>query len=456
MLFSKSKSANKNQANDAEDQTESEKLKDDSEVIFSRISPEIHVDSRLQARSWQPRDSPEPTVVNHEMKASRVAAAPQIELFDPLLLTKTFIKKIRGKGKDEAEVPITNSIEGLLHFLTAPNIRKPNPLIIFLLLKFSYGIETYVTSSKLQLAPFELVRYCIVESRPHEFELSDKDNPKVFLCFAQDPQTPCIQNEVYAKLKKLCTGNLALLRSKIFIPSTHSRIIFSEPHYEAYARVFNSWACNRMKKMPKCYHSFEVEQVFNFHCNDHSKNGFETTCEEEPSSANEGPKGIEVISLNEALVLSETFHARQAASEDKVAKTFPSLAISLPKFYPFSFVPGEYLCKPHTEKSSIMHVQYSPPNASDILSRNVSLPIRFSVPAYEAFPEVRDSLQEPREIYDAELNEDSKSSGKQVEELDHFLMSHEGRSRGSECQTEEEYKDFPKKLHGGDFSEFFH
>ena len=69
------------------------------------------------------------------------------ELFEPELLMKEYMKKVKGKGKKEQETKIDNSLKGLYDYLTAPNIKKKLKNLLFFALRFSNCVKVYIAAA---------------------------------------------------------------------------------------------------------------------------------------------------------------------------------------------------------------------------------------------------------------------------------------------------------------------
>lgn len=105
-------------------------------ILFSRISPPIFIDSRLAARSkiFEPKAPIDPDTA--------------FGLFDPSLLVKEYVKKIKGKGKKEEEAKIGSNLRSFYDYLTAPNIRKKTKNLLFFILKFYECLKVYFPAAK--------------------------------------------------------------------------------------------------------------------------------------------------------------------------------------------------------------------------------------------------------------------------------------------------------------------
>ena len=106
-------------------------------ILFSKISEGIFVDSRLAAR-------PEKQKGGLEFFSN---------LFQVKNLSKQLVKKVKSKKEKITETIIENNLEGLLHYLSAPNIRRKSKHLLFLAFRFSEVFKIFLnnesTSEKL-------------------------------------------------------------------------------------------------------------------------------------------------------------------------------------------------------------------------------------------------------------------------------------------------------------------
>ena len=68
-------------------------------IVFSKISPPIYIDSRIAAREKRQVKIPAPVRTPDGDDAGQQELAS--DLFDPSLLVKDLVKKVKGKGKKE-------------------------------------------------------------------------------------------------------------------------------------------------------------------------------------------------------------------------------------------------------------------------------------------------------------------------------------------------------------------
>ena len=111
-------------------------------IVFSKISPPIYIDSRIAAREKKQAKAPAPVNVPETDENGQQELAS--DLFDPSLLVKELVKKVKGKGKKEEETSIQNNLKGLYDYLTSPNIRKKTKNILFYILRFSNCVKPYL------------------------------------------------------------------------------------------------------------------------------------------------------------------------------------------------------------------------------------------------------------------------------------------------------------------------
>ncbi|KAL4453684.1 hypothetical protein ABPG74_009580 [Tetrahymena malaccensis] len=104
-------------------------------ILNATISPPIFVDSRKSARDSQ---------IMLEKKMSSF-----VEPFLPENLDRAFIKR-ENKKKNDTEIKIFNTLDGLFNYLTAPNIRHKVKHPLFLALKFSYCVKLFYNNQILQ------------------------------------------------------------------------------------------------------------------------------------------------------------------------------------------------------------------------------------------------------------------------------------------------------------------
>ena len=114
-------------------------------IVFSKLSPPVHVDSRLAARSERR------SVAQVAARDQAVFPVASVELFDPHLLMKDYFKKVKGKGKKEEETKIENSFRGLYCYLTAPNIKGKLRSLLFLAYRFSSCLKVFLPRSAEQV-----------------------------------------------------------------------------------------------------------------------------------------------------------------------------------------------------------------------------------------------------------------------------------------------------------------
>ena len=114
-------------------------------IIFSRISPPIHIDSRIAARDKKLGSQ------QVASKSSKPAEENSI-MFEPDALMKEYVKKGKAKGQKASEVKIENNLKGLFDYLTAPNIRNKVKSILFFLIRFSSCFKAYMPLSEIENA----------------------------------------------------------------------------------------------------------------------------------------------------------------------------------------------------------------------------------------------------------------------------------------------------------------
>lgn len=114
-------------------------------ILYSRISPPIYVDSRIAARS---KSSNKQAAVR--LHLTQEGIEDENDLFDPDLLTKKFYKKVKGKGKLEQDILVDDSLQGLLHYLTAPNIRNKLRKLLFYIIRFPTCLKLFFPTTFLE------------------------------------------------------------------------------------------------------------------------------------------------------------------------------------------------------------------------------------------------------------------------------------------------------------------
>eukprot|EP01017_Pseudomicrothorax_dubius_P038054 TRINITY_DN5649_c0_g1_i2.p1 TRINITY_DN5649_c0_g1~~TRINITY_DN5649_c0_g1_i2.p1 ORF type:complete len:292 (+),score=59.27 TRINITY_DN5649_c0_g1_i2:68-943(+) len=110
--------------------------------MVSYISPAIFVDSRKTSKAM-------PTEVENK-------TYNYFEPFSPEKIENRFIKK-ENKKRIGSEIEINGDVDGLLNYLTAPNIRNKIRHPIFLVLKFSQAVSIYYNIEKLQIYLLRLI-----------------------------------------------------------------------------------------------------------------------------------------------------------------------------------------------------------------------------------------------------------------------------------------------------------
>jgi hypothetical protein len=60
------------------------------------------------------------------------------------MLSAVYVKRVKGKGKKEVESTITNSLQGIHDYFTAPNIRNKARSLLFYLFMFCKCLAIYI------------------------------------------------------------------------------------------------------------------------------------------------------------------------------------------------------------------------------------------------------------------------------------------------------------------------
>ncbi|CAD8202482.1 unnamed protein product [Paramecium octaurelia] len=197
------------------------------QILDSRISPPIFVDSRKSARD----------IVKQKIQKLQ-------SYFDPFLpnnLEKQFL--IIKPSNQEV---IKNSIEGLINYFTAPNIRHKVKHPIFLLLKFSACISLYVNSAKIKFTePDNLIQTLQhVLSTSNALQGIQKIDQKLIIlyidCKANETKSQQNMKKILEFLEPLNNDCVQVIMDINDVPKGFMLIENLDEMQQAYHRVYNS------------------------------------------------------------------------------------------------------------------------------------------------------------------------------------------------------------------------
>lgn len=105
-----------------------------NQILESRISPPIFIDSRKSARDIS------------KQKGQKIQS--YLDPFLPETLEKSFTKR-DSKIKFSNEEEISSNIDGLVNYFSAPNIRHKVKHPLFLAIKFYQCISLYINTNRI-------------------------------------------------------------------------------------------------------------------------------------------------------------------------------------------------------------------------------------------------------------------------------------------------------------------
>ncbi|CAD8111482.1 unnamed protein product [Paramecium sonneborni] len=218
------------------------------QILDSRISPPIFVDSRKSARD----------IVKQKIQKLQSYFDP----FQPNNLEKQFL--IIKPSNSEV---IKNSIDGLINYFTAPNIRHKVKHPIFLLLKFSACIQLYVNSIKIKFTePDNLIQTLQhVLSTSNALQGIQKIEQKLILlyidCKTNESKSQQNLKKIQEFLEPLNNDCVQVIMDINDVPKGFILIENLDEMQQAYHRVYNSLL--KYKREDDQYDQEQLEEEYN-------------------------------------------------------------------------------------------------------------------------------------------------------------------------------------------------
>jgi len=210
-------------------------------ILSSFISPPVFVDSRKSARDTE------------KIKAKKMSSL--IDPFLPENLDKVFVKR-ENRRKDCNEEEITNSIEGLINYFTAPNVRHKVKHPLFLTIKFSNCISLYynknVLSPEQEDRLVENIQHLLYES---QFNASTHKNskiekyPLIMVLKNVCPNQNVKSKKIMEHLESIQNSSLQILYDNKIIPANFKEIKDISEIKARYKKVYNHLASTKFKVM---------------------------------------------------------------------------------------------------------------------------------------------------------------------------------------------------------------
>jgi len=193
-------------------------------ILFSRISPAFHIDSRLTARI-------------KKSKCTSSFHSPHSELIDPNLIMRDYYKKSKGKNSFSEEIKVENSLEGLATYLSAANIKNKQKGFLFYLLKFSNCLQIATPKVWSSLPKIEFLR-CLKDLLGR----TESKTPQLYILILGGESLRSFEliKQIFIELRKLVGTVASLYLDRDSVPEDYTTTELGEGYWKAYQQLYLS------------------------------------------------------------------------------------------------------------------------------------------------------------------------------------------------------------------------
>lgn len=192
-------------------------------ILFSRVSPPIHIDSRIAAREKD------------------LGIQKALDLFSPDNLEKKFVKRVKGKNNLSEEIQIENDLKGLFNYLSAPNIKQKIKNLLFLLLKFSNCLKVFFP--KKELAGLTVNSNFIQKLNLLKLLISASRNIKgseIYLLIQSEASLKSFEyiKTVFPAIKAILNDRFKITFEQENIPEGYEELVLDESFFLPYTEIY--------------------------------------------------------------------------------------------------------------------------------------------------------------------------------------------------------------------------